>query len=661
MLSRISSSYNSLVAVYAHQNHAREALAVLSRMLAAGLRPTRFAFAPLLSLPSLDLDHGIQLHSLILKSGFLHADPFSGTALLGLYARNGRLDDAFGLFEEMPTKTVVTWNSTIAAFSRRGFVEESMFLFRRLLGTGMGLTECSFLGILCSLRSSDSLRCVEQIHGLAVKTAMDSFLVVANALLNALSTCSGVLAAERFFNSLQTRDVVSWNTMMTGFAKSSIPERALELFFAMHVDEVSPSGATIATVINACTCLDSAEYGELIHAKAIKRNLDNDMFVASSLIDYYANWKRLQDAHKVFDELPVKNVVCWNALISGYSKDDPPTCLLLLKSMLRSENRPNELSFSSMLTRLSPAELQQLHSLIIRMGHDNNEYVSSALIASYDSPGISSDASSCVKDADPVSTSTARSNATASVHNRAGRYQEAQELLLRLQTPDTMSWNILLNACARNRGYSEALLSFKRMQSSGHSIDNYTAVSLVSICSRINSLELGRSAHGLIVKTISGCMDTFVCNVLLDMYAKCGSLDGCLKVFDEMGDKKNLVSWTALISGLGLHGCPHEALARFKQMESEGFEPDRVAFLAVLSACRHGGIVEEGMLMLESMKSDYGIEPEMDHYVCVVDLLCKCGHLKKAELLISGMPFQPNAVLWRTFLRGCKTFGGLLT
>ncbi|CAL9780103.1 unnamed protein product [Musa acuminata subsp. burmannicoides] len=657
MFDRISASYNSLVAVYAHRNHAREALAVLSRMLAAGLRPTRFAFAPLLSLPSLDLDRGIQLHSLILKSGFLHADPFSGTALLGLYARNGRLDDAFGLFEEMPTKTVVTWNSTIAAFSRRGFVEESMFLFRRLLGTGMGLTECSFLGILCSLRSSDSLRCVEQIHGLAVKTAMDSFLVVANALLNALSTCSGVLAAERFFNSLQTRDVVSWNTMMTGFAKSSIPERALELFFAMHVDEVSPSGATIATVINACTCFDSAEYGELIHAKAIKRNLDNDMFVASSLIDYYANWKRLQDAHKVFDELPVKNVVCWNALISGYSKDDPPTCLLLLKSMLRSENRPNELSFSSMLTRLSPAQLQQLHSLIIRMRHDNNEYVSSALIASYDSPGISSDASSSVKDADPVATSTARSNATASVHNRAGRYQEAQELLLRLQTPDTMSWNILLNACARNRGYSEALLSFKRMQSSGHSIDNYTAVSLVSICSRINSLELGRSVHGLIVKTISGCMDTFVCNVLLDMYAKCGNLDGCLKVFDEMGDKKNLVSWTALISGLGLHGCPHEALARFKQMESEGFEPDRVAFLAVLSACRHGGLVEEGMLMLESMKSDYGIEPEMDHYVCVVDLLCKCGHLKKAELVISGMPFQPNAVLWRTFLRGCKTFG----
>ncbi|WOK95661.1 hypothetical protein Cni_G04368 [Canna indica] len=651
---RTSASCNSLIAAYARGDRAREAFSVIPSMLEASLRPSRFTFAPLLSASPLGLREGIQLHSLMLKSGFLHAEPFSGTALLGLYARNGRLDESLSLFEEMTVKTVVTWNSIISAFSQRGFVFDSVSLFRKLIRSGIGLTECSFLSILPALCSSDSLRSVELVLGLSVKTAMGSFLVVANALLKALVICSGVPVAERLFKSLPIRDVVSWNTMIAGFSNMGMPEIALEIFLIMHADEISPSEATIASVINACSSLNSAEYGEFIHGKAIKCNLDSNVFVASSLINFYAGWKRLGDAHNMFDNLPDKNIVCWNALISGYSKNNSPTSIVLLKSMLQSDCRPNELSFSSALTRVPYLELQQLHSLIVRLGYDNNEYISTALLASYEYHGVSSDAAPCISGVHATS-SAARMNFVASIYNRDHRYQEAQELLLQLQSPDTMSWNILLNASVRNRDYSEALLAFKRMQSLGHSLDNYTAVSMVSICTRTNSLVLGRSIHGFIVKTISGCLDTFVCNMLLDMYAKCGSLDGCLQVFEEMGEKKNLISWTALISGLGLHGHPHEALARFKQMEAEGFMPDRVALLAVLSACRHGGLVGTGMSLLKSMKNEYGIEPEMDHYVCVIDMLCKCGHLKEAELVITGMPFQPNAAIWRTFLQGCKS------
>nr|CAD1823762.1 unnamed protein product [Ananas comosus var. bracteatus] len=268
------------------------------------------------------------------------------------------------------------------------------------------------------------------------------------------------------------------------------------------------------------------------------------------------------------------------------------------------------------------------------MGYDNNDYVSSAIIASYASNGNDSDALACGSALDSQ-LSVVATNAIAGIYNRSSRFQESKELLLRLETPDVVSWNVLLTACARNGDYAQAFDLFNHMRTLGHSVDKYTATSLLNQC---------------------GSSDTLVHNILLDMYVKCGSLECCVKVFDEM-DERNLISWTAVISGLGLHGRPHEALIWFKRMEEEGFVPDNVALLAVLSACRHGGLVEEGLRLFECMKAKYRVEPEMDHYVCVVDLLCKYGRLREAELVIDEMPFQPNAVIWRMFLQGCKRYG----
>ncbi|XP_008810229.3 pentatricopeptide repeat-containing protein At3g58590 [Phoenix dactylifera] len=651
---RTSVSYNAIIAATARRGCAEDAWALLPRMMVAGVRPTRFTFGPILS--SLSLEHrvGIQLHPLILKSGLFHADPYSGTALMGFLARNDRLDDAVKLFEEMPTKTVVTWNCIISGFSELGFVHDSMFLFRELLKTGIGPSECSFLSVLAAFRSSDCLHSMEQIHGLAVKVAMDSFLVVANALLRVYSSCSRTQAAERYFNELAIRDAVSFNTMITAFATSAAPERAMDFFLMMPLEGLLPNESTFTSILNACASLDTMKYGELIHAKAIKHNLATGVFVGSSLVDFYAKYMSLDNAKRVFDGIAEKNVVCWNALISGYMNAGLPTTLVLLREMLSSGIRPNEFTFSSGLKQASALDLQELHALIIRMGYDSNEYVSSALIASYASHATVCDALALVSESfvGPM-------NVMAGVYNRAGRYKEAQELLSKLQEPDNISWNILLTACVRGGDYSKAFQLFKQMQISGYLFDNYTAVSLLSVCSKINSLNLGSLLHGLIIKTNSGCSDTFVHNVLLDMYAKCGSLESCLRVFEEM-DEKNLISWTALISALGFHGCAIEALEKFKQMEFEGFEPDRVAFLAVLSACSHGGFVEEGMMFFAQMRSDYGIEPEMDHYICVVDLLCKYGHLKEAERVISGMPFQPDAAIWRIFLQGCRRYGSMV-
>ncbi|XP_043699110.1 pentatricopeptide repeat-containing protein At3g58590-like [Telopea speciosissima] len=210
-------------------------------------------------------------------------------------------------------------------------------------------------------------------------------------------------------------------------------------------------------------------------------------------------------------------------------------------------------------------------------------------------------------------------------------------------------------ACARNGDHMEVFDLFKGMQMSKTLPDKYTVMSLLSICSKLNSLALASSVHGFIIKNEVRCCDVFVCNVLIDMYSKCGSFGSAVKVFNQMRER-NLISWTALISALGIHGYAHEALKSFREMELLGFKPDKVAFIAVLSACRHGGLVEEGMKLFRCMKQMYGVEPEMDHYECVVDLLSRFGYLQEAGQLISRMPFQPNAIIWRSFLAGCNRF-----
>jgi pentatricopeptide repeat protein len=136
------------------------------------------------------------------------------------------------------------------------------------------------------------------------------------------------------------------------------------------------------------------------------------------------------------------------------------------------------------------------------------------------------------------------------------------------------------------------------------------------------------------------------------MYGKCGNLESSLKIFDSMTER-NLITWTALISALGINGCAQEALERFNDMEFLGSRPDKVAFIAVLTACRHGALVREGMQLFGKM-NNYHIEPDMDHYHCLVDLLARNGHLEEAEKVISCMPFPPDAQIWRSFLEGCK-------
>ncbi|XP_059449034.1 pentatricopeptide repeat-containing protein At3g58590 isoform X2 [Corylus avellana] len=603
-------SYNTIISAYSRCGDVEEAWSLFSEMRGVGFRPTQFTFGGLVSCGALDLHRGVQLQALVLKNGLFHADAFVGTAFLGLFGRHGCVEDAVLSFEDMPCKSLVTWNSMLSLFGHHGLVEDCIFLFRELLTVETALSESSFVSVLSGISCQRDLAYGTQIHGLLTKNGFDNEVSVVNSLINLYVKCAGICSAEKLFETVTDLDVSSWNTIISTVANSEIPGKALELFLKMCMTGVLPSQPAFVSVINSCTSLEIPMYGEFIHAKTFRSAFESDVYVGSALVDFYAKCDKLVDAHHCFDEIYEKNVVSWNALILGYSNKCSSTSIFLLQDMLRLDFRPNEFSFSAVLRSSLALEVQQLHGLIIRMGYLSNE---------------------------------------------SGQYNETLKLLSLLEEPDLVSWNIVIAACARNNDYKEVFELFKHMHMFHIHPDNYTYVSLLSVCAKLCNFALGSSIHGVMIKADFNRCDTFVCNVLINMYGKCGSVESSVKIFDKMTNR-NLITWTALISAFGLNGFAHEALGKFREMELLGFKPDRISLIAVLTSCRHGGLVREGMELFGRMRS-YGVEPEMDHYHCVVDLLAKYGHVREAEKMIASMPFQPDAIIWRSILEGHKRQG----
>ncbi|KAJ8425860.1 hypothetical protein Cgig2_009057 [Carnegiea gigantea] len=621
-------SYNALISAYSYNHQIDDAWEMFCDMLCCGFGPTQFTFGSLLSCPSLDIRRGCTLHGLMLSSG-LFSDPHGGTSLIGMYGRHGCIDDAFRAFQDMPEKNLVTWNSIISLLACSGFVQESLTAFCKLMRSNYGLSGSTMVGLITGLTGQEAPTLGEQIYSLAVKNGLNYDISTLNALLNTRVNYLDFASAERMLKEAPVRDVVTYNTLIGAFAKSERPHRGIELLFSLLVEEILPNETTYVGVINCCTNVRIPIYGKYIHAKVIRSSFQNDVLIGSALVDFYGKCSLLDSAYCCFDEIYDKNVVSWNSLIVAFSIKSHTTSANLLREMLSLAYCPDEFTFSAVLKSSSIFEVQQVHCLIMRMGYLKNEYVFNSLLTSYAKNGSLSDAL-LIATSMEMGLSVVSYNVIAATYSRARQYYKSLHTLSKVDEPDIVSWNILISACSHNGHHIEAFELFKHMVEDQIFPDNYATVSILCGCSSLRSLSLGSSVHGLLIKTNFKNCDTFVCNVLMDMYAKCGCIEDSLKIFKANRDK-NRITWTIMISALGHHGFAHEALEMFKEMELLGIKPDAISFIAALSACRHGGLVKEGMELFSQMQLGYDIEPKMDHYHAVVDLLARHGHLKEAE------------------------------
>jgi len=426
---------------------------------------------------------------------------------------------------------------------------------------------------------------------------------------------------------------------------------------------VKHNQTTFTSILKVCASITALEQGKQVHAEAIKMGFGLDGFVGSALVDMYAKCKNISDARNLFDRMSKQNIVLWNAIIAGYSEGDdaPKQCqeaLVLFQQMQNACVRSNEFTLASILkacANLQAAEIGKLVHTHVTKGFHSDTIVGSALIGMYTKCG-SIECARKVFQRMPEQTVVSWNTMIAG-YAQHGQDKEAFELFSQMPHRDLVSWNSVITIYAQNGHGEEALRHYQHMQQVGVKPNEFTFVSVVSACAKLGSLEQSKEVHACVIK-YGFQSDIFIGNTLIDMYAKCGSIEDSIKVFDRMS-RRNIVSWTALILGYAHHGRCKEALNLFERMQQEGIKPDHVTFVGLLSACRHAGLVDEGRYYFDSMSQDHGIEPMDDHFACLVDLLGRAGHLNEAENIIHGMKCKPNALVWRTLLSACRIHGNM--
>jgi pentatricopeptide repeat protein len=424
-------------------------------------------------------------------------------------------------------------------------------------------------------------------------------------------------------------NVFAWNKKLAKYVKAGEPEKTLQLFQQLQQEGISPDKFTFVQVLNACASLQALAEGRHAHEKVIQIGCETDLFVGSSLINMYAKCGSMEDALRAFNKMPSHNVVCWTAMILGYVKCGQGwEALELFRQMQQKGVQPDSVAFVGVLNACASVgaleEGRRAHEQIIQSGCDLDVFVGSSLVDMY---------------------------------AKCGSMEEAWKVFNKMSSRDVVSWTAMILGNVKCGEGQAALKLFQQMQQEGVLPNPITFVGVLNACASVLALEEGRCAHKLIIESDFES-NVFVRSSLVDMYAKCGSMEEAWRVFNKMSSH-DVVSWNALLRGFAMHGHGEETLQHFEQMCEEGVEPDDVTFLCLLSACSHAGLVQEGLRCYGSMSAVYKISAKLEHYTCMVDLLGRAGHLHEAEKIIKTMPCKPDAAAWKALLGACRIHGNM--
>lgn len=331
--------------------------------------------------------------------------------------------------------------------------------------------------------------------------------------------------------------------------------------------------------------------------------------------------------------------------------------LQLFEEMKSSNIEPDEKIFSTILSACGRAANLEfgkaIHKIITDINVMVDPHMQSALVTMYAGCGSMDFAQNLFDKLNPKN--VVASTAMVSGYSKLGQVESARLIFDQMAEKDLVCWSAMISGYAESDWPQEALKLFNEMQVSGINPDQVTMLSVISACAHLGALDQAKWIHKFVNRNGFG-KALPVNNALIDMYAKCGSLESAREVFDRMR-WKNVITWTTMISAVAMHGDASNALELFHQMKAENIEPNGVTFVGVLYACSHAGLVQEGRNIFASMENEYGIAPKHEHYGCMVDLYGRANLLREALELVESMPFAPNVVIWGSLMAACRIHG----
>lgn len=618
--------WSALISGYAQNGFAEEALSAFLEMRSLGIRCNQFTFPSVIKALSAtrDLNGGKQVHGVAMVTGF-ESDDFVCNTLVVMYARCGEFLQSRRLFKEIPMPSVVSWNALFGCYVQGDLCREAVHFFEEMLLCGIKPNEFSLSTMLNACTGLGDNSNGRKAHGYLIKLGYELDPFSANALVDMYAKVGGLIEAVEVFENIKQPDIVSWNTIIACCVLHGRHDRALQFFVRMRrCGMICPNRFTLSSAIKAGAGLGIKELGMQLHSLFIKMETKLDLFAAVGLVDMYFKCGLVCDAKEVWDLMQDKDLIAWNTVISGHTLNgEHMESLCLFTEMYEKGMSFNQTTLSTVLkstaTLKALSSCQQLHALTVKSGFEFDTYIVNGLIDSY---------------------------------GKCGYVKEATRIFEDCPVRDLMSFTSMITTYSQSEQGEEALKLYLEMQDLGLKPDDFVYSSLLNACANLSAFEQGKQIHVHVVK--SGFMgDIFAGNSLVNMYAKCGSIEDAGCAFSEI-PVRGVISWSAMIGGLAQHGHGKEALNLFNEMLDEGVPPNHVTLISVLYACNHAGLVTQAKWYFNSMKKLFGFEPLQEHYACMIDLLGRAGKLNEAVSLMNTMPFQANASVWGALLGAAR-------
>ncbi|XP_027363105.1 pentatricopeptide repeat-containing protein At3g12770-like [Abrus precatorius] len=461
-------------------------------------------------------------------------------------------------------------------------------------------------------------------------------------LVSAYAACGELTMSRAVFESIEAKNVYLWNSLINGYVKNHDFHRALALFREMGRSYL-PDDYTLATISKVSGELEDLVSGKLIHGKSIRIGFVSDVVVANSVISMYCKCGEFRDAMQVFDEMRQRNVGSFNVIISGCAAFGNYTSASrdgLWKFFIRMQCegfKADAFTVSSLLP-LCCGDTEkwdygrELHCYLVKNGLDlkmgSDVHVGSSLIDMY---------------------------------SRSNKVVLGRRVFEQMKNRNIYVWTAMINGYVQNGAPEDALTLLHEMQvKDGIRPNKVSLVSVLPACGLLARLTGGKQIHGFSIR-IELNDDSSVCNALIDMYSKCGSLDYARRVFDSGSYFKDAISWSSMISAYGLHGRGEEAVITYYKMLQQGFKPDMITVVGVLSACSKSGLVDEGIGIYNTLMTEYERKPTVEICACVVDMLGRSGKLDQALKFIKEMPLDPSPSVWGSLLTASVMHGNSRT
>ncbi|XP_057835812.2 pentatricopeptide repeat-containing protein At3g24000, mitochondrial [Cryptomeria japonica] len=578
MPERNSISWSSLITGFARYGCGKEAMELFRRMQKEGMIPNEYTFGSILRACAGNsaVLEGEQTHAYIIKTKLgLNVDLAS--SLVDMYAKCRRIEDARRVFDRIPKRDAVLWTSIISGYAHNGKGEQALKFLPEMLRTGEQCNQFTYSSALVACADLVALESGRQIHGYIIRSGFEFNSFVGSSLVVMYSKCGSLEDALKMVGEVQGGEEVSCNAMIGGYIQHGRAAEALNFFCQMHRVGVKVDHFTFPTILNACSTLPALEQGKQIHASIIRTGFESNRYVGNALVNMYAKCQILDDAKKVFDSIPERDVVSWTAIVGVYVESgNNEEVLQLFRQMREAGITPDEFSLASVLSACASlsalAQGKQVHALAIRSKSGDYLSVHNALVIMY---------------------------------AKCGSIEDAYLVFREMPSRDVVSWTSIIKAYAQNGCGKDALKLYEKMLSSGLKPDHVTFVGVLFACSHAGLVNEGRHLFNSMALDYGITPQTQHYACMIDLLGRAGHMNEAEDLLRKMPVKPDGIVWKSLLAACRIH--KNTKLGKYAAENLFELEPQNSAPYVLLSNLYAAAGKWDEVAKIRKMMKDRGV------------------------------------------------------